>query len=83
MQRNISKVFSYLLRIPAALRCSLYLSFTDIVASIPRESSRQPAILFLAFLVICNVLEVVQNTKNAGLKIRYELFVLPRVSTMA
>ena len=37
--------FIVLLRVPASLRCALYLSFKFIVASIPRD--RQPAILFI------------------------------------
>ena len=41
----------YLLHIPATLRCSLYLSFTYIVASIPQESGRQFAIVFYILLV--------------------------------
>ena len=36
----------YLLRDPAALNCSLYLTFTYIVASILQESGRQPVISF-------------------------------------
>ena len=43
-------IWLYLLRIPPSLQCSLYKSFIYIVATIPRESGRQPAILFFTLL---------------------------------
>ena len=57
----------YLLHILAALRCSLYLSFTYIVASTPRESRRQPAILFITLFVIIIKFEFASYSCNFAL----------------
>ena len=43
-----------LLRIPATLCCSLHLSYKYIAITIPRESGRQPAILFSTLYLIFN-----------------------------
>ena len=51
---NSIVILSYLLRIPAALRCSSYPSFENIVKSIPQDAGKQP----WSFLYLLQSIEV-------------------------